>query len=352
MNRKDVSAIAGGLLYFLKHEVSVEKAIEKFFQRYAAMEELNANHAEFIHALKRFSKKVLVDKQRFAKLKFFVAAVISIMDMLTDIGMCFEYIGRGDKWYAWATLASIGVNLTFQSVGAGIQNHNKPWQRQLWEQLFVWCLAKPGVIAWRVSSGSAHEVGMFMNAETELTFNKSVELVTEVVPGSLIQLAAILCTSGTSKTAILSFLLCIGSAGFTSACMSWDWDMSRNNRVSCPWFYGYIPTDGRGKVKVFASLFILAGSNLFIRSFSSILFYKFWGLRGVASVLGIELALYLSIKAARRDFWYWASTGGYAVVDLFISIMVRWIIKVTTDWTAVVQFRHPGEVGGAYFTFR
>ena len=27
------------------------------------------------------------------------------------------------------------------------------------------------------------------------------------------------------------------------------------------------------------------------------------------------------------------------------------IVKVVSDWTALVQFRHPQEVGGAYFTF-
>ena len=36
---------------------------------------------------------------------------------------------------------------------------------------------------------------------------------------------------------------------------------------------------------------------------------------------------------------------------MFFSWTVRWIAKVTVDWTAVVHFRHPNEVGGAYFTF-
>jgi hypothetical protein len=66
-------------------------------------------------------------------------------------------------------------------------------------------------------------------------------------------------------------------------------------------------------------------------------------------LLGGELLIYYVIKGLRRDLWYW--TPVYGGSGVFVSWMIRWIIKVIVDWTAVVQFRHPNEVGGAYFTF-
>ena len=33
-----------------------------------------------------------------------------------------------------------------------------------------------------------------------------------------------------------------------------------------------------------------------------------------------------------------------------MSVNIRWITKIVADWTAVINFRHPNEVGGLYFT--
>jgi hypothetical protein len=104
-----------------------------------------------------------------------------------------------------------------------------------------------------------------------------------------------------------------------------------------------------GKVKVFASLYFLSAFNLLTRSFACVLFYIKGGFSEVAMLLGGELLIYLAIKGLRRDLWYWMPIyGGFGV---FTSWMMRWIVKVIVDWTAVVQLRHPNEVGGAYFTF-
>jgi hypothetical protein len=226
----------------------------------------------------------------------------------------------------------------------------KPWQRQLKEQIYVWSLMKPGVDAWRVASGTAHEEGHMMDAQTELTANKSVELVAEAIPGTLIQLSALLMSeSKPTRSALFSFAFCILTAAFTSAVTSWDWDLSKENRKKRRSFYGYIPGNVKGKVKVFASLYFLSAFNLLTRSFACVLFYIKGGISEVATLLGGELLIYLSIKGLRRDLWYWMPVyGGFGV---FVSFMLRCVNKVIIDWTAVVQFRHPNEVGGAYFTF-
>jgi hypothetical protein len=69
----------------------------------------------------------------------------------------------------------------------------------------------------------------------------------------------------------------------------------------------------------------------------------------VATILGSELAFYFFVKLMRRDFRYWLAL--YGPSGVFAAFMMRWIIKLVGDWTGVVQFRHPNEIGGAYFTF-
>jgi hypothetical protein len=59
--------------------------------------------------------------------------------------------------------------------------------------------------------------------------------------------------------------------------------------------------------------------------------------------------LYLAYKIVRRDLHHWVPLEGAAsVVE---SILVRFAIKAIADFTGVVQFRAPGEMGGAAWVF-
>ena len=165
----------------------------------------------------------------------------------------------------------------------------------------------------------------------------------------MIQLSAIMRPGKTSKTAIFSFFFCIFTSSFTSTFMSYDWDNNKEKRMHAKSFYGYTPSDVRGKVRVFASLFLLSAFNLLTRSFACILLNLSGGVNLVAAVLGGELLLYFFVKACRQDLWYWLPVYGY--YGMFVSFVTRWMIKIASDWTALAHFRHPNEVGGAYFTF-
>jgi len=60
------------------------------------------------------------------------------------------------------------------------------------------------------------------------------------------------------------------------------------------------------------------------------------------------MALYLLQKVARGDFHYWVPVEGS--LGLFVSLLARVIVKTVTDFTGVLQFRHPAEIGGLYWT--
>jgi hypothetical protein len=73
------------------------------------------------------------------------------------------------------------------------------------------------------------------------------------------------------------------------------------------------------------------------------------GGRWVSLYVGADMLLYLLVKVLRGDFWYWIPAGGNA--EIASSIVGRLMLKVVTDFTSIVQFRHPNEVGGMYWMF-
>ena len=54
-------------------------------------------------------------------------------------------------------------------------------------------------------------------------------------------------------------------------------------------------------------------------------------------------------KVARGDFHYWLPIDG--VSGLFVSLLCRIMAKTIADFTGVIQFRGPQELGGLYLTF-
>jgi len=350
VSAKDLQAVASGLHFFLATEASEENAVTKFLKHYPSMKELEEKYSNFEEGLLMYCSRLLSDQSKFAKAKLFAVAALSIGDMFTDILMIFEYFKSGDDKYGWAALACVLVNLSCTSILTYLNNRALTKRKQLKEQFFVWTLIKPGVNAWRVANNSEHEEGHIMHALNELSFDKGIELISEAIPGSVIQLAAIMNAgiSNTSRNAAFSFAFSVFTSAFTSAMLSWDWDNNKEQRRLVPWFYGYIPSKLSSKIIVAMSLYCLAMSNLITRSFSCVVLYLSGGVSTAFMVLGAELCLYLVIKTARQDFWYWLPV--YGAPGLFISLMVRVMAKLLADWTAVVQFRHPLDVGGAYFT--
>jgi hypothetical protein len=65
--------------------------------------------------------------------------------------------------------------------------------------------------------------------------------------------------------------------------------------------------------------------------------------------IGADLGLYMLVKILRGDFWYWIPLGGN--LEIVSSIFVRVLAKIIVDFTSIAHFRHPNEVGGAYWLF-
>ena len=61
--------------------------------------------------------------------------------------------------------------------------------------LLVLSYLKPGVDAWKVASGAAQDEHSEFDPQMEMLFCKGTELVTESIPGTILQMSAFLSTS-------------------------------------------------------------------------------------------------------------------------------------------------------------
>ena len=186
----------------------------------------------------------------------------------------------------------------------------------------------------------------------EMTFTKGIELFAESIPSCIIQLFAIVTSfndGGAGFGAIGSILVSAVTAGYTSATISYDFDTDPVKREMSPNFYGYIPDNATTRALVFLCLVGISGTLLLVKSTVIVLLYMLGG-RWVALYFGVDLGVYFLIKFANGDFSYWIAEDN-PYLHMYMSVLLRVVTKSIVDFTSIVQFRHPYEVGGAYWLF-
>ena len=93
------------------------------------------------------------------------------------------------------------------------------------------------------------------------------------------------------------------------------------------------------------SLFVLVLAHATGKLVSIPILFKTSPAALVAYLAG-SMAVYLIYKLARGDFQYWVPTAGMG-----LSLMARILGKLFTDISATPHFRHPVDLGGAYWLF-
>jgi hypothetical protein len=109
-----------------------------------------------------------------------------------------------------------------------------------------------------------------------------------------------------------------------------------------------VPANPTKRLIIFVSMALFSAGMLVIRCMTIVVLGLLGG-RWVSLYIGADLGLYLLVKVLRGDFWYWIPVGGNA--EIVNSIACRLMVKVVGDFTSVVQFRHPNEIGGIYWVF-
>jgi hypothetical protein len=269
--------------------------------------------------------------------------------LLTDVYVTYTFGKDGKEGYFKASLASLMTSIGIQMLVVWAQNKKLGMKQVLKEWLPIMLGYKPAVDAYRVATGVKQEVGTAIDPMMEMTFMKATEMLAEAIPGVIIQLMAIITSGRDVGTASwISLGVSALTTGFASATISYDFDTEPTRREQVPDFYGYIPAKASKRSLVFLSMVLLTAGMLLIRCMT-IVALGLIGSSWVALYIGADLGLYIVVKILRGDFWYWMPLAGKT--EIVSSILLRVLVKVVTDFTSIVQFRHPNEVGGVYWAF-
>jgi hypothetical protein len=152
---------------------------------------------------------------------------------------------------------------------------------------------------------------------------------------------------GWSKVALGSIVVSALTTGFTSATISFDFDVSPQRRRDEPTFYGYIPDSAGRRTTIFFCMIMNGALLLLVRSVSTALL-AMAGWKWIVGYLASDMGLYFVYKLLRRDFLHWIPLEG--ALSVAESVVERFLVKVLVDYTGVIQFRAAGELGGFAWT--
>ena len=324
-------------------------AVDEWAHQFTEVQEVMDEKAWLRPMLEEIVMTLFMKSNLGLKARVTVGAATSMVDLLTDVYVTKKFWSDKKYGYFKASLASLAVSIGFQMLAVWVQNKNLGMKRVLREWIPILLGYKPAVDAYRVATGAKQEVGVAVEAMLEMTCIKMAEMFAEAIPGVIIQLMAI-ATSGkdVGTSAWLSVAVSAITTGFASATISYDWDTDPGLRQSAPDFYGYIPAKASKRSVVFVSMLLLSAGMLLIRCTTIVLLGLIGGSWALLYI-GADLGLYILVKILRGDFWYWLPLGGR--LEIVSSILLRVIVKIIVDFTSIVQYRHPYEVGGAYWLF-
>ena len=114
-------------------------------------------------------------------------------------------------------------------------------------------------------------------------------------------------------------------------------------------FYGFIPLSGPKMVLVRGSMRVITGTQLLSKSLVLGVLKMLGGKSLVAMVMTIEIAVYLLYKVIRRDLRYYPVVKG--AMSWVLTLFFRVVVKLVADFTAMIHFRMPLELGGSYWLF-
>ena len=201
-----------------------------------------------------------------------------------------------------------------------------------------------------------------------MTIFKVFECVGEAVPGSIVQIYALILAQDKNWDAFLSIVVSASTIAFTSSMISYDFDTSPNLRVTEKLFYGkssvatlliclhnfdtvliiigYIPDKYWERGLCFLSLMTFSFAHVLLQTFSCALLAVMdpsW----VFYYIAADMTLFFLYKLTKKDFHTYINLSGLSRLNF--SFFERFFIKIMLNFTLMVQLRHPQEVGGAPF---
>ncbi|GMH55451.1 hypothetical protein TL16_g01910 [Triparma laevis f. inornata] len=353
VSEKEAIRIGKNLMPALKSRKVIGAGVDQWRGQNPAVGELMDEHNWVEQMMLVLSKGIVKTAAWGLMWRVTLGAVLSLGDLVTDLIVLKRFFYGGDEMMAYrdASIACLATSIIGQMILVAVQNRKKGMLRILKEVVIIVMGMKAAADAYRVASGAEHEKDTAMDPMTELTVNKLIEMFAESIPGIIIQTSAIISelNSGvpTSSMAYISLLFSTLTTGFVSATLSYDYDTDPKKRAANPEFYGYVPDDARKRAVLFVTMTLMSSNQVLIHGILVVILGSIARSYALYYLVG-NMLLYFFYKAVRGDLRHWIPINGLTGSSL--SVLLRLLIKFVVDFTGCIQFRHPYDVGGLYFT--
>jgi hypothetical protein len=347
ITESEAITIGQSLAIILLSNATADSAVDDFILRNRFLTWLDHREPKFFRPFVTcIAQNILERSSLGARLRVFSGVTISVLDMVSDIAMIFNFIQTGHSDAANVTIGLIVANLSCQLLLVYVQNIKKPLTVFLKEAGIVLSCFKPGVDAFRVLRCVDDDPLLTMHPLMEMNICKGCEIAIEAIPSSVIQCAILLRSPTKSSVAIFSLTMSVLSTAYTATSIFYDIDTSLLHRQRNPTMWGAIPDTDRGIV--FVTLILISAFQMAVKVLSCSLL-AIISIYGLIAWLSVDIVIHLMYKILRRDFVYFVP-GTRGVVKYAFSFANRAIMKIIADFTSLLNARVATEMGGIYFS--
>jgi len=97
------------------------------------------------------------------KFRVYFGAIISLLDVYTDIDAIVRFFKEGNDHFAYANIAFVAVSLVIQLLTVFLQNQKRGMKLVAYESMIVLMMIKPAIDSKRVASGAKQEENTLFN---------------------------------------------------------------------------------------------------------------------------------------------------------------------------------------------
>jgi hypothetical protein len=145
VSNKQGRRIGAGLAMSLASNLTAEAAVDEWIGRYPALKELDREEVWFRSMMDTVALRLLGDVSWGLKMRVFMGAGLSVLDMVSDINVIWLYSNSlEEEKYVILLVGMIATCMGLQLITTFVQYHKKSMVRQLGELLIVFTGLKPG----------------------------------------------------------------------------------------------------------------------------------------------------------------------------------------------------------------
>ena len=221
MNDQDAVQLGKGLSTIIISNTESPAAIDHWIAQNGCLGELEEKYSWTRKFFIEFAKYNLATSNFGLVARVCVGAVLSVVDLATDIFMTVQFFQtKGQEGYGRVNAILIGLTLGIQILTNYAQNHRKlgVFVR---ETAVILSGFKPAVDAYRVGAGIEQEQHQTVEPLAEMSVMKTIEVVFEAVPSSVIQIYAYITSEKKGFAAAVSIIVSAATTAYASTMITY-----------------------------------------------------------------------------------------------------------------------------------